>query len=66
MKVSIDLGRCTGYANCVVAAPEVLDLDEVTGKAFVILENPGPELAAAVDEAVLSCPVEAVLVERDG
>lgn len=63
MRVSIDAGKCTGYANCVVAAPEVLDVDEVTGKAFVVLEHPGLEYESAVEEAARSCPVEAVLVD---
>lgn len=66
MRVSIDKGKCSGYANCVVAAPDVFNVDDVTGKAVVLVENPGPELTDDVEEAARVCPVEAVLLADTG
>ena len=37
MNTRIDLAKCDGYANCVVEADEVFDIDEATGQAVVLL-----------------------------
>jgi ferredoxin len=63
VNISINRSTCSGYANCVVAAPEVFDLDEVTGKAVVLQEHPEPGLEEEVREAARVCPVGAVLID---
>ncbi|SEG91917.1 ferredoxin [Thermomonospora echinospora] len=61
MKITVDLGRCQGYANCVAAAPDVFDVDDATGKA-VLLAAEGD--AAEIREAARSCPVAAIGMEE--
>ncbi|MFZ0040240.1 MAG: ferredoxin [Solirubrobacteraceae bacterium] len=65
MRVVVDLSRCQGYANCVSTAPDIFDLDEATAQAIVIDSDPGPELQEAARQAVLSCPVQAIILEED-
>lgn len=60
MKIHIDEAKCVGGGQCVVAAPEVFDQRDEDGVAFLLVENPGPELHASVREAALLCPALAI------
>lgn len=60
MHVSVDPNLCQAYANCVTVAPEVFELDDVRGIAFVKLPGPPPELRDAVEQAVALCPMRAI------
>lgn len=62
MRVEVDLELCQGYANCVLAAPEVFELSD-DGLSAVIDESPGEDQRAAVEEAVRTCPVRAIHLE---
>lgn len=64
LRVVLDLDRCQGYANCVVAAPEVFDIDEATGTAILLEQTPDEALRAAVEDAVRQCPTEAISLEQ--
>ncbi len=44
MRIELDLVKCQGYANCVIEAPELFDLDEVTNRALLLLDALGPDL----------------------
>ena len=55
MRVVADLTTCLGNARCVVAAPEVFDVDD-DGVVVVLDTNPSSDLAAKVELAVRSCP----------
>lgn len=62
-RIAVDLGRCQGYANCVITAPDVFDLGQ-ENKAEVVrpeVVDTDPEL---VEEAVRACPVSAIRLER--
>ena len=63
MRVSVDPGLCQAYANCVTTAPDVFTLDEKTGLAVVLIEEPPPELERAVRQAEQLCPMRAITVE---
>jgi ferredoxin len=65
MRVTVDLSRCQGYANCVGVAPEIFDLDDASGQAVVIAPEPPRELHDAARQAVAGCPVQAISVEED-
>lgn len=56
MKVVVDLPACQGYVCCVMAAPEVFDVDDDTGKVVLLAAEPDESLRAKVAEAVRSCP----------
>jgi len=62
LKVEADLAACQGYVCCVMAAPEVFDVDEDTAKVIVRVTEPDQSLRAKVEEAVRSCPSGALRV----
>jgi ferredoxin len=63
MEIRIDLTKCEGYANCVIEADEVFDLDDESGQASVHRTDIPAELAEAVRRAEASCPAQAIQVE---
>jgi ferredoxin len=65
MRVRVDPDLCQAYANCLTAAPDVFTLDEATGLAVVVLEEPPAELERAVHDAVRLCPVRAITTEPE-
>jgi 3-phenylpropionate/trans-cinnamate dioxygenase ferredoxin reductase subunit len=60
--VRADLQACQGYANCVVAADDVFDIDD--DGVVVVLRTTVPDAERArVEEAARTCPVSALRVE---
>ena len=60
MKVTVDLGLCQGYGNCVAAAPDFFDLND-SGQADVlraVVES--DDEIAAVRDALPLCPMSAI------
>ena len=64
MRVTVDLDRCNAYANCLMEAPDVFDLDDATGLAKVLQANPPEEMREKVLAAARVCPVQAISVEE--
>lgn len=54
-----DLVLCQGYANCVVAAGDVYDIDD-DGKVVLLKTEVAEGDRARVEEAARSCPVSAL------
>lgn len=63
MKVHIDLTRCDGYANCVMEAEQVFDIDDGTGQAVLRAADIPAELGDDVRRAAASCPAQAITVQ---
>lgn len=64
--VKVDLEACQGYANCVVAADDVFDIDD-DGKVVVLVDEIAESERARVQAAARTCPVSAlVLVDAGG
>ncbi|WP_199434229.1 ferredoxin [Qaidamihabitans albus] len=63
-RVDIDRTLCNGYGNCVVAAPEVFDLDTETNIAFVQPGHRADDDGPALREAEADCPVGAIALTR--
>ena len=72
--VRVDRSTCQGYGNCVMKAPDYFDLDD---DGLVFLLRPGAEMNGheqtgdvepydfvRVEEAVKSCPVDALSIDR--
>lgn len=57
-----DLDRCQGYANCVIAAPDLFDLSDAN-QVEIVGTVDAANLAEA-QEAVSSCPVAALRLEQ--
>jgi ferredoxin len=62
LKVEADLDTCQGYVCCVMAAPEVFDVDDDTAKVVLLTASPAEGLRAKVEEAVRSCPSRALRI----
>lgn len=60
--IKADLEACQGYANCVVGADDVFDFDDDGVVALRRTEDSEAD-RARVEEATLSCPVSALVVE---
>ncbi|MBA0052608.1 ferredoxin [Streptomyces sp. AJS327] len=60
--ISVDLNKCQGYANCVVAAPHVFDLSE-DGKVLTLIDDVDAADREAVADAVAACPAGALTLE---
>lgn len=66
MRVTVDPMRCQAYGNCMLTAPDVFDLaDDAAVVVTILQERPAEELRAVVDEAVRSCPVQALTLHDD-
>jgi ferredoxin len=57
-KVYIDEDTCIGCGTCEEICPEVFQLNEEIDKSEVIKPEGGPE--DLIQEAIESCPVEAI------
>ncbi|GAA5190376.1 ferredoxin [Rugosimonospora acidiphila] len=64
MHIVLDPDLCQAYGNCLLAAPDVFELTEATPVVIVRQANPGEDLRAEVEEAVRSCPVQALTLEH--
>jgi len=60
MKVIVDAGGCVLHGECVIAAPEVFEIDDDKDVVTVIDPEPGERLRSKVEDAVLMCPVAAI------
>lgn len=60
MKVRIDASLCQGHAMCALACPQLFQLSDEDGHAYVEDENVPPRFEAAVEQAVRSCPEGAI------
>lgn len=63
MKVIANVELCEGHGECVIAAPEVFDLDDSGDSVVVLVEEPSREQEASVMAAVSLCPVAALRAE---
>ena len=63
MKVIRDANRCELHGECVMAAPEVFEIEDDKDVVTVINPEPGEELRSAVERAVLMCPTSALDLE---
>ncbi len=60
MKVRIKSELCQGHAMCWLACPEVFNLSDEDGHAYVAEETVPPEFEPSVEMAVRSCPERAI------
>ena len=64
MRIGLDADLCQAYGNCLLAAPEVFELTDATPVVIVLRERPDEQLRAQVEEAVQSCPVQALTLHE--
>lgn len=61
IRLRVDRNRCTGLGVCQAIAPDVFDIDD-DGLMRIIESCPSESLRSALDEAVSSCPTEAISI----
>ncbi|NRQ48407.1 ferredoxin [Aeromicrobium stalagmiti] len=61
MKVVVDFEKCTGLGICESMAPEFFEVND-DGELVLLKEDISDEELQAVEEAVASCPTEALLI----
>lgn len=62
MKAIVDEDLCTGCGLCEDTCPEVFEMDDEMAK--VIVDEVPAEAEETCQEAVESCPVEAISIEE--
>jgi len=60
MKVIVESSRCELHGECVMAVPEVFEIDDDKDVVTLINPEPGEHLRRKVEDAVLMCPVAAI------
>ena len=63
MKVIRDASRCELHGECVMAAPDVFEIEHDKEVVSVINPEPSEELRDAVEQSVINCPTSALTVE---
>ncbi len=61
MKISVDFDSCQSNALCMSAAPEVFEVRD-DGFLYILIEEPGEELRAKVEEGARLCPTQAITI----
>ncbi|MGY4101562.1 ferredoxin [Nocardia sp. R16R-3T] len=59
MHLTLDRERCTSCGYCLIAAPEVFDLDD-DAKAVLLQTDPPEDLRFAVEQAINDCPADVI------
>ena len=63
MKIVVDWDLCESNGRCVDACPEAFRLDS-HDRLVILIERPGEELRAQVEQAVQVCPRQALSIEE--
>ena len=64
-RITLDQGKCQGYANCLIEAPAIWDFDEETDQAVLKVEHPTDDLLPAAEASARCCPAQAIQVQPD-
>lgn len=64
MRATVDHDLCIGDAICESICPQVFSLGD-DGLSYVIVDPYPAELQAEVEEAVESCPTDAIAIHED-
>jgi len=60
MKVIVESSRCELHGECVMAVPEVFEIEDDKDVVTLINPEPGEHLRSKLEDAVLMCPVAAI------
>ncbi len=64
MKVVVDFDRCASNAVCMSLLPEVFEVRD-DGFLYVLDEHPPETMREKLEEAVRSCPTQAISLAED-
>lgn len=60
MRIVIARERCTSCGNCVLAAPNIFDLDEDDARVVLLNDTPASSELVAVRAAQADCPADVI------
>jgi len=63
MRVEVDYDRCESNAICMGILPEVFEVRD-DGFLYILDEEPPEELRSRLEEAVRSCPTQAISISE--
>jgi ferredoxin len=63
MKVVVDYDLCEANAVCMEVCPDVFKVDD-EDNLHILVDNPGEELRAKIEEAVRLCPRQALALDE--
>lgn len=61
-RIIVDLGKCSGLGLCEAVAPDHFEIDE-DGSLILLDADVSSEARGEVEEAVRSCPTQAITLE---
>jgi ferredoxin len=64
VKVVVDFDRCASNAVCMSLLPEIFEVRD-DGYLYVLNENPPDSMREKLEEAVRSCPTQAISIAED-
>jgi ferredoxin len=64
MEISLDIDKCCGAGQCVLAAPDVFDQREDDGVVVLLDTDPPQDQLPAVREAAAVCPAAVIGVRE--
>ncbi|MBQ0923583.1 ferredoxin [Saccharopolyspora endophytica] len=64
MEITLEVDKCCGAGQCVLAAPEVFDQRDEDGVVVLLDAAPSAEQYDNVREAAAICPAAAILVRE--
>jgi len=63
MKIVVDYDLCEANARCMEVAPDLFQVDD-EDNLNVLVESPGEDRRAALEEAVRLCPRQAISIQE--
>jgi ferredoxin len=64
VRIVVDFDRCSSNAVCMSLVPEIFEVRD-DGYLYVLDENPPDAMRPKVEEAVRSCPTQAISIAED-
>jgi ferredoxin len=64
VRVVVDFDRCASNAVCMSILPEIFEVRD-DGYLYVLDENPPDSMREKLEEAVRSCPTQAISLAED-
>lgn len=64
MEITLDIDKCCGAGQCVLAAPEVFDQRDEDGVVVLLQSSPPQDQLPAVREAAAVCPAAVISVRE--
>ena len=62
MHIAVDYNLCEGHGQCLLAAPEIFDVSDVSGQVEVLIADPPDSERDRLLRAAAMCPAQAIQI----